>query len=292
MNRLTLFARTLRIHQWVKNLLIFIPFLLGWQQVGWTPVGEVLLAFVAFGLCASASYVINDLLDREADRRHPSKRHRPIAAGAVAPGTALLLAALALAGGLGLAAAGGHKLLMVVSVYLLVTVTYSLWLKSIAMLDVVTLGLLYTLRIIAGIIAAGVELSYWILVFSMFFFVSLAMLKRYSELYNLRQRDEETAQGRGYCAQDLELMAALGGASGYIAVLIMVLYIHDPVIAEKYAHPQWLWLVFPALLYWISRMWLIAHRGRMDEDPVLYAIHDRPSYIVAVVCVLGFVLSL
>ena len=292
MATLTLFARTLRLHQWVKNLLIFIPFLLGWQQVGWTPLAQVLLAFFAFSLCASASYVINDLLDREADRQHPSKQHRPIASGAISPATALVLAGLALVGGLGLAYAGGHKLLMVVSVYLVVTLAYSLRIKSLAMLDVVTLGFLYTLRIIAGIIAADVELSYWILVFSMFFFVSLAMLKRYSELYNLRQRAEETAQGRGYCAQDLELMASLGGASGYIAVLIMVLYIHDPVIAEKYAHPQWLWLVFPALLYWISRMWLIAHRGRMDEDPVLYAIHDRPSYVVALFCVLGFVLSL
>ena len=292
MATLTLFARTLRLHQWVKNLLIFIPFLLGWQQVGWAPVGSVLLAFFAFSLCASASYVINDLLDREADRQHPSKQHRPIASGAISPATALVLAGLALVGGLGLAYAGGHKLLMVVSVYLVVTLAYSLRIKSLAMLDVVTLGFLYTLRIIAGIIAADVELSYWILVFSMFFFVSLAMLKRYSELYNLRQRAEETAQGRGYCAQDLELMASLGGASGYIAVLIMVLYIHDPLIAEKYAHPQWLWLVFPALLYWISRMWLIAHRGRMDEDPVLYAIHDRPSYVVALFCVLGFVLSL
>jgi len=210
----------------------------------------------------------------------------------VTPGVALALAAVALAIGLSLAAVVGHKMLMLVAVYLVFTLAYSLRLKSIAMLDVVTLGFLYTLRIIAGIVAAEVELSYWILVFSMFFFVSLAMLKRYSELYNLRQREEEIVKGRGYCAQDLELMAALGGASGYIAVLLMVLYIHDPVIAEKYAHPQWLWLVFPALLYWISRMWLIAHRGRMDEDPVLYAIHDRPSYFVALVCVLGFVLSL
>ncbi len=249
MNRFSLFARTLRLHQWVKNLLIFIPFLLGWQQVGWAPLGSVLLAFFAFSLCASASYVINDLLDREADRQHPGKRHRPIASGAVSPTTALVLAALALAGGLGLAYAAGQKLLMAVTVYLVTTLAYSFHLKSLAMLDVVVLGFLYTLRIIAGIIAAEVELSYWILVFSMFFFVSLAMLKRYSELYNLRQRAEESVQGRGYCAQDLELVASLGGASGYIAVLIMVLYIHDPLIAEKYAHPQWLWLVFPALLY-------------------------------------------
>ncbi len=292
MANLTLYARTLRLHQWVKNLLIFVPFLLGWQQVGWEPLGNVLLAFIAFGLCASASYVINDLLDREADRRHPTKRNRPIAAGAIGHGTAIGLAAVALFGGLGLAALGGHKLLMVVSVYLATTLGYSFLFKSIAMLDVVVLGFLYTLRIIAGIIASGVELSYWILVFSMFFFVSLAMLKRYSELYNLRLREEESVRGRGYGAQDLELMSALGTAAGYIAVLIMVLYIHDPVIAEKYAHPQWLWLVFPALLYWISRMWLIAHRGDMNEDPVLYAIHDKPSYVVALFCVLGFVLSL
>jgi len=284
--------KTLRVHQWVKNLLIFIPFILAFKQVDLSRLWDVLLAFIAFCLCASASYIINDISDLESDRQHPLKQLRPIAAGAITQKTAYLLAIVALLLGVGIAATLSLQFQLALMVYLFVTLAYSFFFKSVVLLDVVVLGSLYTVRIIAGIFAANVAISYWILVFSMFMFISLAMLKRYSELYNLRKREEETALGRGYIAKDLELVSSLGAAAGYIAVLIMVLYIHDPVNIEKYSKPDWLWLVFPALLYWVSRMWLIAHRGMMHEDPVLYALHDRPSYLVGAVCLLGFGLAI
>ena len=287
-----LLFKAIRIHQWVKNLLLFVPFLLVFRQVDPSQILELVQAFLAFSFLASASYLINDIVDLESDRHHPSKSRRPLASGDLSQGQARLLVLVLFAGAILLAWALSHEFQIVMAIYLLLTLSYSFIFKSIAVMDVLVLAGLYTVRIIAGIFAAGVEVSYWILVFSMFFFLSLAMVKRYSELYNLRQRDEDTIRGRGYQASDIEFVATLGGASGYIGVLIIVLYIHDPLIAAKYANPFWLWAIFPAMLYWISRIWLIAHRGEMNEDPVLYAIHDVPSYLVGVVCLLGFWLAI
>jgi len=284
--------KSLRIHQWVKNLLIFVPFLLAFKQVEPSQGFVLVVAFFAMSLCASASYIFNDLMDFESDRLHPLKKNRPIASGQMSKPFAYGLLIISLAAGLGLSLTLSTDFQLILLAYLLITVSYSLLLKSIVLLDVIILGALYTIRILAGIYAANVALSFWILVFSMFLFISLAMLKRFSELYNLRLRDEETASGRGYISKDLELVSSLGSASGLIAVLIIVLYIHDPITLNKFAHPEWLWLILPALLYWVSRMWLIAHRGNMNEDPVLYAIHDRPSYVVGLICIIAVLLAI
>lgn len=287
-----LLFKAIRIHQWVKNLLLFVPFLLAFRQVEPGRFLELVQAFAAFSFLASASYLVNDIVDLESDRQHPGKSRRPLASGAITVKQAGVLAIVLLAGAILLAWSQPWEFQIVLAIYLLLTLAYSFIFKSIAVMDVLVLAGLYTVRIIAGIFAAGVEVSYWILVFSMFFFLSLAMVKRYSELYNLRQRDEDTVHGRSYQASDIEFVATLGGASGYIGVLIIVLYIHDPLIAAKYTDPFWLWAIFPAMLYWISRIWLIAHRGEMNEDPVLYAIHDVPSYLVGAVCLAGFWLAI
>jgi len=287
-----LLFKAIRIHQWVKNLLLFVPFLLAYREVEPERILDLVQAFLAFSCLASASYLVNDIVDLEADRQHPGKSQRPLASGAWSVRQAGILIAVLLAGAILLAWSLPQAFWIVMAAYLFLTLGYSFLFKSIAVVDVLVLAALYTVRIVAGIFAAGVEVSYWILVFSMFFFLSLAMVKRYSELYNLRLRDEESVHGRGYRASDIEFVATLGAAAGYIGVLIIVLYIHDPLIAAKYAHPFWLWAIFPALLYWISRIWLIAHRGEMNEDPVLYAIHDVPSYLVGAVCVAGFWLAI
>lgn len=291
MNPVIIF-KSLRVHQWVKNLLIFIPFFLAFKQVDLNQLSEVIMAFIAISLCASASYIFNDLMDVESDRQHPLKKERPIASGAMSRTFAYGLLIITLLTGLGLAFFLSREFQVILLAYLLITVLYSFKLKSIVLLDVIVLGTLYTIRIIAGIYAAEVAISFWILVFSMFLFISLAMLKRFSELYNLRLRDEKSASGRGYIAKDLELVSSLGAAAGFIAVLIIVLYMHDPLTLEKYSNPDWLWLIMPALLYWVSHMWLIAHRGNMHEDPVLYAIHDVPSYIVGLICIVAVVLAI
>jgi 4-hydroxybenzoate polyprenyltransferase len=290
--RPTIVLKSLRVHQWVKNLLIFVPFLLAFKQVELSQAYVLIYAFFAMSLCASASYLFNDLMDVESDREHPTKKNRPIASGAMTKPYAYGLLIVCLVTGVGLSFLLSRDFQIILTAYLVITILYSIVLKSIVLLDVIILGALYTIRIVAGIYAANVAISFWILVFSMFLFVSLAMLKRFSELYNLRLRDEETASGRGYIAKDLELVSSLGSASGFIAVLIIVLYIHDPITLEKYTNPEWLWLILPALLYWISHMWLISHRGKMNEDPVLYAIHDQPSYIVGVICIAAVLLAI
>lgn len=290
--RPTIVFKSLRVHQWVKNLLIFVPFLLAFKQVELSQIYVLLFAFFAMSLCASASYLFNDLMDFESDRQHPIKKNRPIASGAMSKTYAYGLLITCLAVGIGLSFSLSRDFQFILAAYLVITILYSIVLKSIVLLDVIILGALYTIRIVAGIYAANVALSFWILVFSMFLFMSLAMLKRFSELYNLRLRDEETASGRGYISKDLELVSSLGSASGLIAVLIIVLYIHDPITLEKYTNPEWLWLILPALLYWVSHMWLISHRGKMNEDPVLYAIHDKPSYVVGVICIVAVLLAI
>lgn len=286
-----LLIKTLRAHQWVKNLLLFVPFLLAYNEFDIARIWELILAFFAFSFCASANYIFNDISDLESDRRHPTKRNRPLAAGQISILHALYLAVLLLVSSFAMAWFLTKEFQIILAAYLFITLAYSYVLKSLVLVDVIVLGFLFTIRILAGIYAAQVSVSYWILVFSMFLFVSLAMLKRFSELYNLQLRNETQASGRGYIAEDLTLVLSLGIASGYISTLILLLYTHDPISIAKYSHPEWLWLAFPALLYWVSYMWLIAHRGKMNEDPVLFAIRDKNSYAVGVICLIGFMLA-
>lgn len=271
--------RALRVEQWVKNLLVFVPLLMG-KEVGEARLyGDALVSFLAFSLCASAVYVLNDLVDLEADRRHETKRHRPFAAGELTAPLGWMLGVLCVIVGAMLASRLPPLFALVLLVYLFVTTLYTFWLKHVPLLDVITLGLLYTGRVIAGGAATYVVPSPWILGFSLFFFVSLAFVKRYAELYALRRR-ESSLTTRGYHPDDLELITVFGVASGYMAVLVAALYINGDYAVGIYRHPAILWCVCPVLLYWVSRIWMLAHRGDMHEDPVLFAIRDRTSWLL------------
>jgi len=287
--------KAMRPHQWMKNLLVFIPLLAAHQYMHAVSVMQALLAFVVFGLTASSVYLLNDLVDVADDRHHARKRNRPLASGnlsllhgwAAWPG--LLLLAYALAGPV-----GGLPWRFTASmvVYFVLTVAYSLRLKQVPIVDVLALAMLYTLRIIAGAAAIAVPLSFWLLSFSMFIFLSLAFIKRYSELRAAREAGKDgTLRGRGYDPQDFELVASLGGSSGYTAVLVLALYIQDSNTASLYATPTLIWLACPLLLFWISRAWLIAHRGNMHDDPIVFALKDRVSWIVVALFGAVFVLA-
>jgi 4-hydroxybenzoate polyprenyltransferase/phosphoserine phosphatase len=283
-------ARALRLHQWLKNLLVFVPLVAAHRYSEGHLVLNALLAFFTFGLCASSVYVLNDLLDLRDDRHHALKRLRPFASGRLSIAYGLAAVPLLFGGAFGLAA---WQLPMaftaVLGGYYALTLAYSLWLKRRMVIDVITLTALYTSRIIAGGVALMISPSFWLLAFSMFMFLSLALVKRYAELFRLRARsDESTARGRGYNADDLPMLAALGAASGYIAVLVLALYVNDGDTTELYRHDQFIWLACPLLLTWISRAWMLAHRGQMNEDPVIFAIRDRVSLVIGALVALVF----
>lgn len=279
-SRMRAWLKAMRLHQWLKNVLVFVPLLASHQFLDTGAIAQALLAFVAFGLCASSTYLLNDMLDLASDRAHHSKRRRPFAAGdlpilhgmAVTPLLALL--------GFAIALACSPLFAIVLALYYVITLAYSLRLKRIVMVDVITLAALYTIRIIGGAAAIDTRVSFWLLAFSMFMFLSLAMLKRYTELAAMRRDGRSQAKGRDYSVDDLEIVQSLGGACGYIAVLVACLYINSETSAELYRHPEFLWLLCPMLLYWISRAWLMAHRGQMHDDPLLFAARDRASLVL------------
>lgn len=276
--------KQLRVHQWAKNVLIFLPLLASHQIGNIELLFSGLLAFLLFSLCASSVYLLNDLLDLENDRQHSSKHLRPLASGAVPIKVALLVLPLLLIG----AFAGSTLLLpwkftLSLAAYYILTLAYSLVLKRVMAVDVVTLAMLYTARIIAGIMAFNVPLTFWMLAFSMFLFLSLALVKRYAELRE-SQSNSKTRQtiGRGYFPADLNMISSLGASAGYLAVMVLALYIQDQNTSLLYRHPQVIWLACPMLLYWVTRIWMVAHRGWMHEDPVVFAMKDRNSLIVGV----------
>jgi 4-hydroxybenzoate polyprenyltransferase len=282
--------KQLRLHQWSKNLLIFVPLLAahGTGDIALLLTG--LLAFALFGLCASSVYLLNDLFDLEDDRRHPSKRFRPLACGAVPIKSALLLLPILLLG----AFAGATlflpwKFALMLLAYYLLTLVYTLVLKRLMTVDVIVLAMLYTSRIIAGAFAFGLAPTFWMLAFSMFLFLSLAFIKRYAELHEVRASGtDDVAWGRGYRSSDLEIISSLGASSGYLAVLVLAFYIQEQSTLALYRHPQVIWLACPILLYWVTRIWMIAHRGKMHDDPVAFALKDRASIVVVVLFALVF----
>ncbi len=276
----------LRPHQWLKNALVLVPLLTAHQVFVPQASARALLAFAAFCLCASAAYLCNDLLDLEADRRHPRKRLRPFAAGRLALPAGMLMAGGLLVAAFALAISLSTRFALALAVYAAVTSAYSLLLKRIAILDVVTLAALYTLRIIAGAVAIAVPVSFWLLAFSMFLFLSLAMVKRYTEIAQVAASGAEGVSGRGYAASDLGLIQSLGTASGYLAVLVFALYIDSTASEALYTQHHFLWILAPLLLYWIGRVWLLARRGQMHDDPVVFAMTDRVSLAVLVIFVL------
>jgi 4-hydroxybenzoate polyprenyltransferase len=276
--------RALRPHQWVKNLLVFVPVLTAHLLGDAGARVAALVAFVALCLTASAVYVVNDLADLEADRRHPDKRARPFAAGTLGLGTGLALAPLLFAAAAWIGTRLDEGFALVLTAYLATALGYTLWLKRVAVADVFVLAVLYTLRIAAGAAAIGVVVSHWLLAFSMFLFLSLALGKRHAELTGLEARETAGSRvaGRGYRASDHFAVGVFGACSGYLAVLVFALYITSQDVLLLYRQPAILWVVPPLLLYWVTRVWLLAHRRELGEDPVLFAIRDRTSYAVAV----------
>jgi 4-hydroxybenzoate polyprenyltransferase/phosphoserine phosphatase len=298
--------KAIRIHQWAKNTLIFLPLLLAHE---WSKalLAAAFIAFLSFGLCASATYIVNDLLDLEADRQHPRKRRRPFASGGLSALGGVVVVALFLAASVCLAILLPHVVAAIspslalirpyhflewLAIYAVTTLAYSLRLKRAVMVDVIVLSGLYTIRILAGSAATGVAVSTWLASFSIFFFLSLAFVKRYAELENLRERGGAKAGGRGYHVTDIEQLRSFGSASGYVSVAVLTLYISNLNAAQLYHHTNRLWLLVPVLLLWISLLWLRASRGELDEDPVVYAITDRRSLLLGLAVVAVVLLAL
>lgn len=287
-------VRALRPQQWVKNVLLFVPMLLAHRGLDLGQTLSVAGGFAAFCLAASAGYVLNDLLDRDADRRHPQKRLRPFASGALTPRHGVAVAALLVAGAIAIACAVGPAFGGMLGLYLALTTAYSLYFKEKLFLDVLLLAGLYTHRVLSGAVAAAVAISPWLLGFSLFFFLSLAFAKRYCELHRVAPADPSAAlPRRDYRREDLGLIQTLGSVSGYLSVLVLALYITSSDVVKLYATPQLLWLVCPVLLYWLTRIWFLAGRGELPDDPVLFAVSDPQSYVAgALIAITGFLATL
>ncbi|MCR4298136.1 MAG: UbiA family prenyltransferase [Gallionella sp.] len=271
------YVRAMRPHQWVKNLLVFVPIAAAHEFGNLALLGQAIFAFVAFSLCASSVYLLNDLLDLPADRAHARKRSRPFASGAAYVKVGVALIPCLLAAAVGIATILPKAFLAALAAYYVSTLAYSLWLKGKVLVDVLVLAGLYTLRILAGAAAVAIAPSFWLLAFSMFLFLSLAMVKRYSELLDRTGVDKKTVAGRGYEVTDLATVQSLGAAGGYCAVLVLALYINSDDVRINYTRPEMIWLLCPLLLYWISRMWQRAGRGQMHDDPIVFALKDRVS---------------
>lgn len=293
--------KAIRLHQWAKNALVFVPFLLAHAWSGPLAKGSILgtiFAFLAFGLCASATYIVNDLLDIEADRRHHTKRRRPFASGDLSAisGVGVIVLFLATAatlavglpylfGHLGLPIERPHGLLKWLALYAFSTTAYSLALKRVVLVDVIVLSGLYTIRIFAGSAASGVPVSNWLGGFSIFFFLSLAFVKRFAELESLRLREKAPTNGRGYLLADTEQLRSFGTSSAYASVVVLLFYISNLTDTHLYRHPGRLWLLLPVLLLWVSQLWLLASRGELNEDPVVFAITDKRSLLLGVLVI-------
>jgi 4-hydroxybenzoate polyprenyltransferase len=283
--------KAVRLHQWAKNLLIFVPLLLS-HALSAGKLLTALAAFCCFSLTASAAYIVNDLLDIEADRRHPRKRLRPFASGDLSAFAGLCIVAIFLLLGLlggRLLPGGFHGWLLL---YLAITLAYSLYLKRIALVDVLALTGLYILRLLAGGAVTLTPISHWLAGFSMFLFLSLAIVKRFAELENLRASNSTPRNGRGYLLADMEQMRSFGTASAYAAVVVFAIYISGADVVKLYRQPRLLWLIVPFMILWLNRVWLLASRGELDEDPVAFALTDRMSHLigVAVVAIAWFAL--
>jgi 4-hydroxybenzoate polyprenyltransferase len=279
--------RALRPHHWAKNALVFLPVLLAHVGEDVSNILHAFVAFVAFSLVASSVYVTNDLADMETDRRHPTKRSRPFASGALpsslGPPLALVLLTLGISVSVVFLPRAFTETLIT---YLALTLLYSFWMKRRLLLDVLLLAALYTLRILGGGRATGIAISEWLLAFSVFFFLSLAFVKRYSELRALGEEDDMLlVAGRSYKVTDLSVIETVGPTAGYLAVLVLALYVNSEPVTALYSNTAGLWLVCPLLLYWITRIWFLAKRGDIHEDPIVFALTDRVSLLAGVLVV-------
>jgi uncharacterized protein (TIRG00374 family) len=284
--------KALRLHQWAKNVLVIVPLAAAHKLGDMVLIEQAVLAFLAFGLCASSVYLLNDMLDLEVDRQHPRKCKRPFASGKLSLLTGFLLIPLLLLATILIAASLPLMFGLILAAYYALTVAYSFGLKRVVLMDTITLAGLYTIRIVAGAMAISVPLSFWLLLFSVFLFLSLALVKRYAELDSMQRQGKLKAAGRGYHTEDLPILHSLGTASGYLCVLVLALYINSPAVEALYHHPKIIWFLCVLLLYWISRMWLTTHRGKMYDDPVIFALRDKASQIVGLLAAVDVILAI
>jgi 4-hydroxybenzoate polyprenyltransferase len=287
MMQLRSFFRAIRPHHWLKNGLVFVPILLAHELFVLSNFLHGALAFLSFSLCASAVYLLNDLVDIDTDRRHPEKCNRPLASGALSKGVAqvavpvLVIAAFLIA----LLLPQPRIFIGVIAAYLGIALAYVFYLKRKLLVDVLGLAALHTIRIIAGNAAADIPFSSWLLAFSMFLFFSLALVKRYSELRVSEDDAGLRGRGRGYLKGDLDILSQMGIASGSISALIMALYVDSVEVKEQYSHPEMIWLVCPIILYTVSRIWVLAHRGEVSDDPLVFIMKDWRSHLMGLVII-------
>ena len=280
-NSLRNIAKAARPHQWAKNLLVFVPLVTAGLLADGDAVGKALIAFLCLSVLASGTYILNDLFDIDSDRAHATKCKRPLAAGNLSVPVALVLALGAIIGGLtvmGLATSAGG--LAALGTYLVVTLSYSLRLKSAMIADVIALACLYTLRLVIGAAAIGVAVSFWLFLFSTFFFLSLGYVKRYVELTKSKGEEHRLIKGRGYVRSDTDIVMVAGVSSGMVSLLVIVLFANAMMESGLYASPKLLWFLVLPLLYWLNRIWMMARRGQVDGDPVSFAIKDRRSWVL------------
>ncbi len=278
--------KAMRVYQWTKNALVLVPIVLGHHLRDWAALTRGVRGFLAFSLCASAIYLVNDLLDLSTDRRHAHKRNRPLAAGLLSiPAAVLTIVVLLVAAGF-LNPSPDAALLL--GLYVASTLAYSLYLKRLLMIDVIMLASFYTLRLLYGGAATGITVSIWTFAFSMFMFLSLALIKRISELRSRTSEEGLTASGRGYHLTDVDQLTSLCAASGLVSALVVILYVRSPEVVSLYARPQLLLGIFPLLAYWQSRLLILANRGAIHQDPILFSLSDRASLAV-VFALLGII---
>lgn len=277
-----------RFHQWLKNLLLFVPLLAAHRFSDINGLLSLCVAFAAMSICASGVYVANDLLDAESDRKHPRKKNRPFAAGAVTFKVGTILSPLLVGTGVALSLLVGPTFALCVAVYLVLTACYSMFLKRYPLVDCLTLAALYTIRLIAGAAAVEVALSFWLLAFSAFLFLSLAILKRVTELQAQAEAGNDTAHGRGFLVTDAPVLQMMGVTSGYASILVLALYVNSDAVTRLYRHPEMIWSAVPLMLLWISWVWLKTHRGEMHDDPIVFSVRDRTSLAIGLLVVLIF----
>ncbi len=280
-------VRAMRPHHWLKNGLVFVPILLNHDVFDIKAIGYGVLAFVSFSLLASSIYLLNDIVDVEADRRHPTKCKRPLAAGEITKGQAYAAVPglMIVAFGLAYFVPRPDLYLLALGAYLVLALAYLFFLKRKLLVDVLGLAALHTLRILAGNAAAAIPISSWLLAFSMFLFLSLALVKRYAELRITQDQSGLKKAGRGYHAEDIEALSQLGMASGCTCALIMALYVDSAAVKELYRYPQLIWLICPIVLYQMSRVWFLARRGQMPDDPLVFMIRDWRSQLTGALVV-------
>lgn len=272
-------VQQLRPHQWVKNVLVVVPIVLAHRLHNVDSLLFVFLAFVSFSLCASAVYAINDVVDAEADRQHPRKKHRPVASGRLQPAVAIVLAVVLMASAAGVAVLIPGSFLLWLVVYALASTMYTFVLKRVVIIDVLVLSGLYTVRLFAGGEASGTAVSPWLLMLGMFIFTSIAFVKRFTELSSMPLSTSKVA-GRGYQREDIEIVRVLGPIVGLMSVVVLAFYITGPDVQVLYRTPEWLWLAVPLLMYWIFDVWVQANRGLVHDDPIVHLLRDSRGWAV------------